>query len=148
MLQEHRLKKIASELEISEKKNDLQGMLNHIQMLEETLSNIVSAHTEESSILDEIENRLTSTKNNTSIVIKILQGKDECEKEPVVTDYTNSQLIPRTQIEELNSQIVELNKQPAEKGIKYNPEGSNVTTTTNLANLSTKERAAFYINNK
>ena len=36
----------------------------------------------------------------------------------------------------------------AEEGIKYNPEGTNLSATIDLNKLSTRERAAYYINNK
>ena len=54
-----------------------------------------------------------------------------------------------TQVEELNSKIVELSKEPATDSINYNPEGSNVNTTQmDLNKLSIGDRAAYYINNK
>ena len=53
-----------------------------------------------------------------------------------------------TQVEDLNSKILELSKEPASEGITYNPEGLNNSTITNLSKLSTSERAAYYINNK
>lgn len=53
-----------------------------------------------------------------------------------------------TQVEELNSKIVELSGQPAEESITYNPEGNNVNSTIDLAKLSVSERAAYFINNK
>ena len=53
-----------------------------------------------------------------------------------------------TQIEELKSKIVELSNEPATEGIKYNPEGTSLSSTVDLTKLSTKERAAYYINNK
>ena len=53
-----------------------------------------------------------------------------------------------TQIEELNSKIVELSNEPAGEGITYSPEGKNVNSTIDLRKLSTKERVAYYINNK
>ena len=52
-----------------------------------------------------------------------------------------------TQIEELKNKIVELSGQPANEGITYSPEGSNVNTTIDLKELSNQERAAYYINN-
>jgi len=52
-----------------------------------------------------------------------------------------------TQIEELNSKIVELSKEPATDSISYNPEGDKNTTSTNLSKLSSNERVAYYINN-
>ena len=53
-----------------------------------------------------------------------------------------------TQIEELKGKIVELSGEPATESINYNPEGYNFNSTIDLAKLSTKERAAYYINNK
>ena len=53
-----------------------------------------------------------------------------------------------TQIEELKSKIVELSNEPATEGIKYNPEGEHFNSSIDLKKLSTKERAAYYINNK
>ena len=53
-----------------------------------------------------------------------------------------------TQIEELKGKIVELSGQPADEGITYSPEGSNVNTTVDLGKLSPMERTAYYINNK
>ena len=53
-----------------------------------------------------------------------------------------------TQIEELKGKVVELSGQPADEGITYSPEGSNVNTTIDLKELSIDERTAYYINNK
>ena len=53
-----------------------------------------------------------------------------------------------TQIEELNNKVGELSKEPGTQELKYNPEGHNFSSSMNLSNLSTKERAAYYINNK
>ena len=53
-----------------------------------------------------------------------------------------------TQVEELKSKIVELSGEPASEGIEYNPEGRSFNSTVDLTKLSTKERAAYYINNK
>tara|TARA_R110000823_G_scaffold204633_1_gene335618 strand:- start:297 stop:914 length:618 start_codon:yes stop_codon:yes gene_type:complete len=52
-----------------------------------------------------------------------------------------------TQIEELNSKVVELSSEPATDSISYNPEGNKNTTNTNLSKLSSNERVAYYINN-
>jgi len=53
-----------------------------------------------------------------------------------------------TQIEELKGKVVELSGEPATEGISYNPEGEHFNSTIDLKKLSTKERAAYYINNK
>tara|TARA_Y100001972_G_scaffold45118_1_gene55718 strand:+ start:2554 stop:3219 length:666 start_codon:yes stop_codon:yes gene_type:complete len=74
-------------------------------------------------------------------VEEVVEEKTEMSSEDVIGELM-------TQIEELNSKIVELNKQPAEEVIKYNPEGTNLSATSDLSKLSIKERAAYYINNK
>jgi len=53
-----------------------------------------------------------------------------------------------TQVEDLKSKITELSGEPATEGINYNPEGFNFSSTIDLRKLSTKQRAAYYINNK
>ena len=76
-------------------------------------------------------------------------SKDDSEEEEEKTEMS-SELIGEltTQIEELKHKIVELSGEPAEEGIKYNPEGTHFNSTIDLKKLSTKERAAYYINNK
>ena len=73
-------------------------------------------------------------------------------REPIEDDKTemSNEVIGdlMTQIEELKSKIVELSGEPATEGINYNPEGSNFNSTIDLTKLSTKQRAAYYINNK
>ena len=53
-----------------------------------------------------------------------------------------------TEIEDLRNKVVELSGQPAEEGLKYNPEGENVNSSVDLGKLSPMERTAYYINNK
>ena len=77
------------------------------------------------------------------------ETKEEETKEEEKTEMSAeimSELM--TQVEDLNSKILELSKEPASEGITYNPEGLNNSTITNLSKLSTSERAAYYINNK
>jgi len=72
------------------------------------------------------------------------ETKEE-EKTEMSTDVVSELM---TQVEELNSKILELSNEPATDSIKYNPEGNKNTTITNLSKLSSKERVAYYINNK
>ena len=69
------------------------------------------------------------------------EEKTEMSAEDVIGELT-------TEIEELKNKIVELSNEPATENISYNPEGSNLSSTVDLKKLSTKERAAYYINNK
>ena len=69
------------------------------------------------------------------------EDKTEMSSEDVMSNLM-------TEVEELKSKVVELSNEPADEGITYSPEGANVNTTINLRKLSTKERVAYYINNK
>ena len=73
-------------------------------------------------------------------------SKDSEEDKTEMSSEVISELM--TQIEELKSKIVELSDEPATEGISYNPAGENFSATVDLTKLSTKERAAYYINNK
>jgi hypothetical protein len=53
-----------------------------------------------------------------------------------------------TEFEELKTKVVELGNEPATESINYNPEGSNMNATVDLTQMSTHERATYYINNK
>ena len=75
-----------------------------------------------------------------------LSEEDEEEEKTEMSKEVMGELI--TQIEELKGKIVELSGEPADEGITYSPEGSNVNTTIDLAKLSSTARAAYYINNK
>jgi hypothetical protein len=79
-------------------------------------------------------------------------SKEDISEEENTEEKTemSSELIGElnTQIEELKNKIVELSGQPADDGIKYNPEGLNTGSTIDLKKLSISERTAYYINNK
>jgi len=104
------------------------------------------AKAEEEEMSEEV---VEETKEEMSEEVEEVQEvKEEVkEDEPVMM---SSDLIGElmTKIEDLESKIVELSKEPAEEGIKYNPEGTNLSATIDLNKLSTRERAAYYINNK
>ena len=71
------------------------------------------------------------------------------EKEEEKTEMSTEAISElMTQVEELNSKIVELGGQPATETLQYNPEGSNTDSSIDLTKLSSQERAAYYINNK
>ena len=74
---------------------------------------------------------------------------EEVEEKEEKTEMSNEVMGElMTQIEELKGKIVELSGQPADDGIVYSPEGTNVNTTVDLGKLSPMERTAYYINNK
>jgi len=67
------------------------------------------------------------------------------EEKTEMSSDTISELM--TQVEELNSKIVELSGAPATTELKYNPEGETMNTTVDLTKMSSHDRAVYYINN-
>ena len=118
---EKRLSALEKEIEEMKKKKD--------KMSEET------EEVEEMSSEEEVEETEEETEE------EAVEEKTEMASEDIIGELM-------TQVEELNSKIVELSGQPAEESITYNPEGNNVNSTIDLAKLSVSERAAYFINNK
>ena len=93
---------------------------------------------------------LKADKEEASAELSKEESEEETEEESEDKTEMSSEVIGElmTQIEELKGKIVELSGEPAAEGISYNPEGQNFSATVDLKKLSTKERAAYYINNK
>ena len=106
---------------------DWEGMEKRIQNLEDAVADLKADKEEASAELSE-------------------EVSEEVEEKTEMSNEVMGELM--TQIEELKSKIVELSGEPATEGITYNPEGENFNSTIDLRKLSTKERAAYYINNK
>jgi len=114
---------------------DWAGMEKRIKNLEDAVADLKADKEEASAELSEETTE---------------EGKEELSKETekpieLSADLANEII---TRMEELESKIVDLSKEPATEGLKYNPEGSNVNSTIDLKNLSISERTAYYINNK
>jgi hypothetical protein len=122
--EESKEEELAEEADVA----DWKGMEIRIKNLEDAVADLKADKVEASAELSE-----EKTENNT-------EEKTEMSSE-LIGELT-------TQIEELKSKIVELSNEPADEGIKYNPQGLAPKETINLKKLSTKERAAYYINNK
>ena len=79
-------------------------------------------------------------------VTEELSAEVKDETAVLMSAEITSELI--TRIEELESKLVEMSREPASEGIEHSPEGSNrQESNVNLTTLSTKDRAAYYINN-
>ena len=107
---------------------DWEGMEKRIKNLEDAVADLKADKVEASAELSE------------EVEEEVEEEKTEMSSEVI------GELM--TQIEELKSKIVELSNEPATEGINYNPEGTHFSSTIDLKKLSTKERAAYYINNK
>jgi len=128
----------ASEEELSEEETELAegdeadvadwaGMEKRIKNLEDAVADLKADKVEASAELSE-------------------EVSEETEDKTEMSAEVISELM--TQVEDLKSKITELSGEPATEGINYNPEGFNFSSTIDLRKLSTKQRAAYYINNK
>jgi hypothetical protein len=106
---------------------DWKGMEKRIKNLEDAIADLKADKVEASA--EELSEEETEEENKTEMSSEVI-----------------GELM--TQIEDLKSKIVELSGEPASEGIEYNPEGRTFNSTIDLKKLSTKERAAYYINNK
>jgi len=111
---------------------DWAGMEKRIKNLEDAVADLKADKVEASAELSE---EVSEEKTEESE-----EDKTEMSAEVI------SELM--TEVEELKSKITELSSEPATEGINYNPEGENFSSTVDLRKLSTKKRAAYYINNK
>ena len=109
---------------------DWAGMEKRIKNLEDAVADLKADKVEASAELSE----------------EVSEEVEEKEEKTEMSNEVMGELM--TQIEELKGKIVELSGQPADEGITYSPEGSNVNTTVDLGKLSPMERTAYYINNK
>ena len=124
VIEESKEEELAEEADVA----DWKGMEIRIKNLEDAIADLKADKVEASAEVSE------ETKEDTE------EEKTEMSSEVI------GELM--TQIEELKGKIVELSGEPAEEGIKYNPEGRSFNSTIDLKKLSTKQRAAYYINNK
>ena len=116
---------------------DWAGMEKRIKNLEDAVADLKADKVEASAELSKEE-----SVEETNEEVKEDSEEDKTE----MSSEVMGELM--TQIEELKGKIVELSGQPADEGITYSPEGTNVNTTVDLGKLSPMERTAYYINNK
>jgi hypothetical protein len=131
--------KEAEEVENEEEKEEMQeeadvadwaGMEKRIKNLEDAIADL-KADKESLSVETEevVEEEVT-----------------EDEKVEMSKDMVNSLV---EEVEHLKAKIVELEKEPGAEGFTHNPENQTKSVKNiDLATMSAKERAAYYINNK
>ncbi len=124
MSEESKEEELAEEADVA----DWEGMEKRIKNLEDAVADLKADKVEASS--EELSEE---------------DSKEEDSKTEMSSEVIGELM---TQIEELKGKIVELSGEPATESINYNPEGTHFNSTIDLKKLSTKERAAYYINNK
>ena len=82
-------------------------------------------------------------------VEEVKEDKEEVKEEEMVEMSKDMISSLVEEVEELKSQIVELEKTPGAEGFTHNPENQTKSVKNiDLATMSARERAAYYINNK
>jgi hypothetical protein len=90
---------------------------------------------------------LKADKENMSVETEevVEEEVEEDEKVEMSKDMVSSLV---EEVEHLKAKIVELEKEPGAEGFTHNPENNTKSEVPNLAKMSAKDRAAYYINNK
>ena len=82
-------------------------------------------------------------------VEKVEEDKEEVKEEEMVEMSKDMITSLVEEVEELKSQIVELEKTPGAEGFTHNPENETKSVKkVDLAKMSPRDRVAYYINNK
>ncbi len=81
-------------------------------------------------------------------VEKVVEDKEEVKDEEMVEMSKDMIFSLVEEVEELKSQIVELEKQPGSEGFTHSPESNTKSQKVDLAKMTAKQRAVYYINNK
>ena len=76
------------------------------------------------------------------------EDKEEVKEEEMVEMSKDMISSLVEEVEELKSQIVELEKTPGSEGFTHNPEVYNKSEKVDLSKMTAMKRAAYYINNK
>ena len=88
---------------------------------------------------------------------KAISGKEEMSEETVEEEVSEEEKVEMSkdmvtslveEIEHLKTKLSEMEETPGAEGFTHNPETKTKSEKVDLARMSAKERAAYYINNK
>ena len=97
--------------------------------------------------IDELEKAVYG-ENKEEMAEEVEEVKEEVKEDEMVEmskDMVNSLV---EEVEHLKAKIVELEKTPGAEGFTHSPENNTKSEKPNLATMTAKQRAAYYINNK
>lgn len=97
--------------------------------------------------IDELE-KVVYGKDKEEMSEEVEEAKEEVKEDEMVEmskDMVNSLV---EEVEHLKAKIVELEKTPGAEGFTHSPENNTKSEKPNLATMTAKQRAAYYINNK
>ncbi len=97
--------------------------------------------------IDELEKAVYG-ENKEEMSEEVEEVKEEVKEDEMVEmskDMVNSLV---EEVEHLKAKIVELEKTPGAEGFTHSPENNTKSEKPNLATMTAKQRAAYYINNK
>ena len=97
--------------------------------------------------IDELEKAVYG-ENKEEMSEEVEEVKEEVKEDEMVEmskDMGNSLV---EEVEHLKAKIVELEKTPGAEGFTHSPENNTKSEKPNLATMTAKQRAAYYINNK
>jgi cilia- and flagella-associated protein 43 len=107
-LQELRMSRIEFELNIKYLETEVEGMTTQEAQLQNNVMDLASQISELQLVRVELNERIQLSSTNIEVLLKLKQGRDEVKPEAVVTDYSDSLVIPEAIVSVLNSKIREL----------------------------------------
>jgi chemotaxis protein histidine kinase CheA len=151
--------KAAEEVENEEEKEEMQEEEEKEmeEIDEEELSKAIFDHTPDHVSKDKAKEMAKKVKEMayekkeemSEEVEEVKEDKEEVKEEEMVEMSKDMISSLVEEVEELKSQIVELEKTPGAEGFTHNPENQTKSVKNiDLATMSARERAAYYINNK
>jgi chemotaxis protein histidine kinase CheA len=152
--------KAAEEVENEEEKEEMEEEKKDEEMQEideEELSKAIFDHTPDHVSKDKAKEMAKKVKEMayekkeemSEEVEEVEEDKEEVKEEEMVEMSKDMISSLVEEVEELKSQIVELEKTPGSEGFTHNPENQTKSVKNiDLATMSARERAAYYINNK
>ena len=112
---------------------DWEGMEKRIKNLEDAVADLKA------------DKENMSVENEETVEEEVSEEVSEEEKVEMSKDMVTSLV---EEIEHLKTKLSEMEEQPGAEGFTHNPETNTKSEKVDLARMSAKERAAYYINNK
>ena len=104
-LQDLRTKKMEHEFVTKAKQRELQSMQKHLDSLKLQRDKFDAHIIQATESLKSIKEKIRRSNENAEIIVQLHQGQDEIMQQPVMTNYTDALLLPRTVVEKENNQI-------------------------------------------
>jgi len=148
--------KEAEEVENEEEKEEMKEHEDEKEMEEideEELSKAIFDHTPDHVSKEKAKEMAKKVKemaygDKKEMAEEVEKVKEEVQEEEMLEMSKDMISSLVEEVEELKSQIIELEKEPGSEGFTHSPESNTKSQKVDLAKMTAKQRAVYYINNK